>query len=100
MHLISLSGAIAVCALFGSHALGLSLWPGIAIVQRICRCVAPGAIILLHDGDDRDERPDRSAMLEALPELLDAIIAEGYRFVTVSDLIAESSGDSRDPERT
>ncbi len=66
--------------------------PG-AIVRRISRSIAPGAIILLHDGDDRHEHPDRSAMLEALPDLLDAIIAAGYRFVTVSDLIAESSVD-------
>jgi peptidoglycan/xylan/chitin deacetylase (PgdA/CDA1 family) len=45
--------------------------------------VEPGSIILLHPMYDVRE-PTR----EALPEILDALESEGYRFVTVSELMA------------
>lgn len=57
------------------------------IVRRIRRGIRPGAIILLHDGADRDMAPDRRALLEALPLLIDGLQRDGYRFVPVSELI-------------
>jgi peptidoglycan-N-acetylglucosamine deacetylase len=50
-----------------------------ALRQRILDRVHPGAIVLLHD------RPGRgaSAMLDALPDIIDQLRAGGYRLVTV-----------------
>ncbi len=47
----------------------------------------PGAIILLHDGLNLSRHPDRSAMVEALPTIIHRLREEGYRFVTVSELL-------------
>ncbi len=59
----------------------------LTIVRRIKKRVGPGAIILLHDGADRDPAPDRRAMLESLPVIIDALRRDGYEFVAVSELI-------------
>jgi peptidoglycan-N-acetylglucosamine deacetylase len=50
------------------------------IVKRVLSRVANGAIILLHD-----ERP---ATVTALPRILSALKSEGYRFVTVSEMMS------------
>jgi peptidoglycan-N-acetylglucosamine deacetylase len=50
------------------------------IVKRVLSRVANGAIILLHD-----ERP---ATVTALPRILAALKSEGYRFVTVSEMLS------------
>src|SRR5690606_6580136 len=47
-----------------------------AIVQK----VHPGAIILAHD--------IHATTVEAMPEVFDTLLAKGYKFVTVSELIA------------
>ncbi|HYQ89350.1 MAG TPA: glycosyltransferase [Candidatus Binatia bacterium] len=47
----------------------------------------PGAIILLHDGLNLARHPDRSATVEALPTIIDRLREEGYRFVTVPELL-------------
>jgi peptidoglycan/xylan/chitin deacetylase (PgdA/CDA1 family) len=47
----------------------------------------PGAIILLHDGLNLTRHPDRSATVEALPAIIDRLREEGYRFVTVPELL-------------
>jgi len=47
----------------------------------------PGAIILLHDGLNLARHPDRSATVEALPAIIHRLRAEGYRFVTVPELL-------------
>jgi peptidoglycan/xylan/chitin deacetylase (PgdA/CDA1 family) len=49
----------------------------------------PGAIILLHDGLNLDHRADRSATVAALPGIIAGLRAEGYRFVTVPELLHE-----------
>jgi len=49
----------------------------------------PGAIILLHDGLNLTRHPDRSATVEALPEIIHRLRAEGYRFVTVPELLRD-----------
>lgn len=58
------------------------------IVRRIVRRVRPGAIILLHDGHDRDDGYDHGPMLAALPRILDDLQAGGYRFVSASELLS------------
>jgi peptidoglycan/xylan/chitin deacetylase (PgdA/CDA1 family) len=47
----------------------------------------PGSIILLHDGLNLARHPDRSATVEALPVIIHRLREEGYRFVTVPELL-------------
>jgi peptidoglycan/xylan/chitin deacetylase (PgdA/CDA1 family) len=47
--------------------------------QHILEGVAPGAIVLAHE---------RASTAEALPGILDELLAKGYTLVTVSELIA------------
>ncbi|MEM1290411.1 MAG: polysaccharide deacetylase family protein [Cyanobacteria bacterium P01_H01_bin.162] len=48
---------------------------------------ANGAIILMHDGDGESEGADRSNTVILVQQILDKYQAEGYRFVTVSELL-------------
>ncbi|MFI4965523.1 MAG: glycosyltransferase [Caulobacterales bacterium] len=52
-----------------------------ALTRLADRTVRPGQVILLHDSGG-----DRSRTVEALPELIDALRAHGYRLVTIGDL--------------
>ncbi|QYO64351.1 hypothetical protein [Leptolyngbya sp. 7M] len=50
--------------------------------------VQPGGIVLLHDGGG-----DRSKTVAALPTIIRSLKAQGYRFVTVPELLQlESDG--------
>lgn len=53
------------------------------IIDNVLRNVKPGGIILLHDGGG-----DRTATVEALPQIISALKSQGYRFVTVPELLA------------
>jgi peptidoglycan/xylan/chitin deacetylase (PgdA/CDA1 family) len=53
-------------------------------LARLLHAIRPGAIVLAHDGGT----VDRSRTIAALPLLLDELAARGYRFTTVSALIA------------
>ena len=60
-------------------------WAGTSaarISALVLRRAAPGAIVLFHDGGG-----DRSQTVQALASLLPALQAQGYRFVTVSQLL-------------
>lgn len=58
--------------------------PGPQVVeQRILAGTKPGAIILSHD--------IHPGTIEAMPATLDALTAKGYKFVTVSELLAMES---------
>lgn len=52
------------------------------IVKRVVEKAHPGDIILMHASDSCRQTH------EALPEIIDALRAKGYEFVTVSELIA------------
>jgi peptidoglycan-N-acetylglucosamine deacetylase len=52
---------------------------GRVIAERIIAHAAPGAVILTHD--------TVSDTVRSLPHALDALLGQGYRFVTVSELI-------------
>jgi peptidoglycan-N-acetylglucosamine deacetylase len=55
--------------------------PGPSVIsQRILSGAKPGAIILSHDIHQQT--------IDAMPATLDALLAKGYKFVTVSELIA------------
>lgn len=55
-----------------------------AVVARVARRLAPGAIVLLHDAAERGDR--EPASVAALPAILAAISERGLRCVTVSEL--------------
>lgn len=61
------------------------------ILQRVMRRVRPGAIVLMHCGSE--------ATAQALPQLLRALEAQGYRAVTVSELLQASPQYSLSPLR-
>src|SRR5437870_6410202 len=59
--------------------------PASTIVQNAISEAAEGNIVLLHDGGG-----DRSQTLIALPQLIDALRAEGYEFASVPELIGKT----------
>ena len=54
-----------------------------AMIRYVADGVRPGSIVLMHVMYD-----SRSATREALPHILEELTARGYRFVTVSELLA------------
>ncbi|WP_185968857.1 polysaccharide deacetylase family protein [Carboxylicivirga sp. M1479] len=58
----------------------------LAVLTKIHDGIVPGAIILCHE---------RSHTLEALRSLMPTLVQEGYRFVTVSDLLRYEEGWDR-----
>ena len=64
--------------------------PGVSVVaQRIIAETRPGSIILSHD--------IHAPTVEAMPAIFDALLAKGFKFVTVSELIAMDKGGARPP---
>jgi peptidoglycan/xylan/chitin deacetylase (PgdA/CDA1 family) len=62
--------------------------PADEVVKRVVASVRPGSIVLLHDGEDTQQGVDRSATLDALPNIIESLEAEGYRFVRVDELLS------------
>ena len=61
--------------------------PGPAVVsQRIIRGAKPGSIILSHD--------IHAQTIAAMPQTFDALLAKGFRFVTVSELLSLAQASS------
>ncbi len=69
--------------------------PGPLVAQRVLAQTQPGSIVLLHDGWNTS-RPsqtedeviaDRTPTVQALAQLLPALLAQGYAFVTVPELL-------------
>jgi len=62
--------------------------PGVpTIVERACRNLRSGAILLLHDGDGSRRSGDRRQTVEALPAILDEAERRGLRSVWLSSLL-------------
>ncbi len=59
--------------------------PANEIVDSVLRQAGKGNIILLHDGGG-----ERDQTVAALPQLIDALRAQGYQFVSVSDLLGKT----------
>ncbi|MEG4226704.1 polysaccharide deacetylase family protein [Microcoleus sp. N9_B2] len=53
-----------------------------AFVNNVLKGAKPGAIVLMHDGGG-----DRSRTVKALPEMIAGLKQQGYRFVTVPELL-------------
>ncbi|MFZ3091424.1 MAG: polysaccharide deacetylase family protein [Nitrospirota bacterium] len=56
------------------------------IVKRALNRITNGAILVMHDGCDKG-RCAKSGTVAALPIILDALTKDGYKFVTVSELL-------------
>ncbi|MDX2006368.1 MAG: polysaccharide deacetylase family protein [Meiothermus sp.] len=53
------------------------------IVENVLGAARPGAIVLLHDGGG-----NRARTVAALPAILEGLQAQGYRFVTIPEMLA------------
>lgn len=63
--------------------------PGVSVVtQRLIDGATPGGILLAHDL--------HAPTVDAMPRTLDTLLAKGYRFVTISELIAMDETDYSD----
>ncbi|RKZ17237.1 polysaccharide deacetylase family protein [bacterium] len=63
------------------------------VLDRIRQRIAPGSIIILHDGGWR-ATVDRSPTIEAVDRLTDELGGAGYRFVTLEELVGLPGGAS------
>jgi peptidoglycan-N-acetylglucosamine deacetylase len=73
---------------------GIPPWKGISaeeIARNVLDSVAPGAVILLHDGLPWSRAAD------ALPEVIEGLQGEGYRLVTVNELLANPAPQRPSP---
>ncbi|MGD0152784.1 MAG: polysaccharide deacetylase family protein [Thermacetogeniaceae bacterium] len=61
--------------------------PARLIIRKVSRWVCPGSIILFHDGSGVQR--NAAALTEALPQLLEDLLAKGLVPVTVSQLMDE-----------
>ncbi len=62
--------------------------PAKEIVDSVLRQAGNGNVILLHDGGG-----DRTQTVAALPQIIDALRAQGYQLVSVSDLISKTRAE-------
>ncbi|XZN92047.1 MAG: polysaccharide deacetylase family protein [Microcoleus sp.] len=53
-----------------------------AFVENVLKGAKPGAIVLMHDGGG-----DRSRTIKALPDMIAGLKKQGYRFVTIPELL-------------
>ena len=61
--------------------------PGVeTIAERVMKDAKPGAIVLLHDGDSPKQTASREQTIKATALIIDKLRAEGYTFVTISEL--------------
>lgn len=61
--------------------------PASELVDRIVSQAVPGDILLLHDGRETDHGVNRQATVAALPLILEKLIAQGFHFVTLPELL-------------
>ena len=54
-----------------------------AIVQRVLDGLQPGEIVIMHVGSNPDDHSTLDA--DALPQVIDEILARGYSFLTIAD---------------
>jgi peptidoglycan/xylan/chitin deacetylase (PgdA/CDA1 family) len=70
--------------------------PGVdAIVDRAVEGFVDGSILLLHDGRSLDPDPDASQVVEALPRILAEAQRQGFRVLTISELLGETRAHAR-----
>ncbi|MBR3326655.1 MAG: polysaccharide deacetylase family protein [Atopobiaceae bacterium] len=84
------SGGLVSVSVYWTHDSRDWEMPGVdAIVNNCTINMAPGSVILMHDGGG-----DRNQDIEALPRIIDAWKDAGYTFVTVEELLKSDSSIS------
>ncbi|MHC5596599.1 MAG: polysaccharide deacetylase family protein [Nostoc sp.] len=63
------------------------------LVKNVLKYAKPGAIVLMHDGGG-----NRSKSVKALPEMIAGLKAQGYRFVTIPQLLEMQAKEEHLPE--
>jgi len=58
-----------------------------AVVARLQKAAANGAIFCLHDGRVLEHRPDIAVTLRAVRELLPRLMEQGFHFEKVTDIL-------------
>lgn len=76
-------GAMTVSVLWNQDTVDWSQPGSDAIVENALAGVQPGSIILMHDGGG-----ERSQDIEALPQIIESLQKDGYKLVTLSELLA------------
>jgi peptidoglycan/xylan/chitin deacetylase (PgdA/CDA1 family) len=72
------------------HANGL---PSSVLVERVIRDSGPGSIINFHDGWVPGREWDREEMRRTLSGIIQGLKEEGYRFVTVEEMVGRAESD-------
>jgi peptidoglycan/xylan/chitin deacetylase (PgdA/CDA1 family) len=62
--------------------------PARAITEFISRRASPGGIICLHDGRAVEKKPNIAETLKAVREIVPRLLDQGYKFETVSEVLA------------
>jgi peptidoglycan/xylan/chitin deacetylase (PgdA/CDA1 family) len=60
------------------------------IEHRVLSKCAAGSIVLMHDGIELKQDPQRQETVAALPVIITELKSRGYRFVTIPELISSS----------
>lgn len=58
------------------------------IAQRVLSKARDGSIVLLHDAKFDDPEEDRSQTIDALPEIIAGLRAQGFRLLTLGELLS------------
>lgn len=56
--------------------------PAATLVKNVLESARPGGVVLMHDGGG-----DRSTTVQALPQIIEGLRQQGYKFVTVPQLL-------------
>jgi peptidoglycan/xylan/chitin deacetylase (PgdA/CDA1 family) len=64
--------------------------PAAAIEQKVSKQIRGGDVILLHDGGHKQMGADRSQTVLATDSLLKLYKSEGYEFVTIPEMLADT----------
>lgn len=60
------------------------------LVKRVVEGVKPGGIILMHDGGG-----DRTRTVKALPQIIEQLTKDGYKFVSVPELLQMQNSNNK-----
>ena len=77
-----MSGRLSARKSAGTSTRKTGASPGAAAIANQVKNAWPGAIVLMHDGGG-----DRSQTVEALKDALPYLKSQGYRFVTMDELL-------------
>jgi peptidoglycan/xylan/chitin deacetylase (PgdA/CDA1 family) len=80
--------------------------PAAVVTQCVLRDLQPGGVVLLHDGLEPPPHQaqwqpadhalrDRSPTIEALPMIIEPLRSQGYKFVTLPEMIRTWPPDRR-----